>query len=147
MKVSARVEYGILAVMDLWLNRTKEPIQSSDIARRNKIPKPFLDQLLLELRKGGIVRSMRGPKGGYGLSKPASDITVYDIINILEGSKSEKFCPVMAAENGCPRNNDCALLNFWEKINQELMTRLKSATIEQICSEQEKLDKHVMYYI
>src|SRR4026207_1008453 len=85
MKLSTKGQYGLLAVIDLALNAGNIPIQSFQIAERQNIPKQYLDQLLLILKKSGLIASSRGRQGGYRLARPPQEITLYDVVLVLEG--------------------------------------------------------------
>src|SRR5215831_1950489 len=85
MRLSTKGEYGLLAIVDLALHCDQGPVQSFQVAERQHIPKPYLDQLMLILKKAGLVESSRGRQGGYILARPASRITVLEIVAALEG--------------------------------------------------------------
>src|SRR2546425_3244233 len=85
MKLSTKGEYGLLAIVDLALHSNQGPVQSFQIADRQHIPKQYLDQLMLILKKAGLVESSRGRQGGYQLAKPPSEISLLDIVTALEG--------------------------------------------------------------
>src|SRR5215213_5180024 len=88
MRVSTRSDYGLRALIELAGHYGQGPLQSSEIALRRHIPEQYLDQLLTTLRKGGFIRSLRGPSGGHELIRQPSDICVKDVIESLEGSLS-----------------------------------------------------------
>lgn len=85
MKLSSRSEYGIRALLELAQRRGQGPIQSREIAERQDIPDAYLNQLLLTLRKAGIVQSLRGPAGGHLLARPPERITMAEVVGALEG--------------------------------------------------------------
>src|SRR6476469_7353532 len=85
VKLSSRSEYGIRALLELAQRRGQGPIQSRDIAERQEIPDAYLNQLLLTLRKAGIVQSVRGPAGGHLLAKAPEGISMAEVVGALEG--------------------------------------------------------------
>lgn len=85
MKLSSRSEYGIRALLELAQRRGQGPIQSREIAERQAIPDAYLNQLLLILRKAGLVQSVRGPAGGHLLARDPDRITMAEVIGALEG--------------------------------------------------------------
>lgn len=85
MRVTAREDYGIRAVVDIALNRSNAPIQARDISVRQGIPEQFLEQVLSALRRAGVVKSIRGASGGYDLARSADQITVGDVLRALSG--------------------------------------------------------------
>lgn len=98
-------KYGLKALVDLANLQSGESAFVTDIAARNNIPKKFLDAILLELRKDGILRSKKGPNGGYGLAKPASDITIGQVVRALDGPLAPIRCASRTAFEPC---DDCA---------------------------------------
>jgi len=89
--ISKKTIYGIQAVIILAKRYDSGPVLITDLAREGRIPKKFLEAILLELRKNGILNSKKGKGGGYVLGKDPQDISIGDIIRILDGSFSEIF--------------------------------------------------------
>lgn len=85
MKLSAKTEYGIQALLELASRNGDTPVQAKSIAQRQKIPYRFLEQVLNHLRKGGLIESIRGAQGGYTLARPASEIRISDVLEAVEG--------------------------------------------------------------
>jgi Rrf2 family cysteine metabolism transcriptional repressor len=88
MRISSRGEYGLRALLDLAQRYGKHPVISAEIASRQQIPEAYLNQLLIALRKAGLVRSTRGPNGGHELAYPPNRITLADAVIALESSYS-----------------------------------------------------------
>jgi Rrf2 family protein len=88
MKLTSRSEYGLLAMLDLAKHSSVRLVQSHEIARRQNIPEPYLNQLLTVLSRAGLVTSRRGPGGGYLLARPADTISVGEVVALLEGPPS-----------------------------------------------------------
>src|SRR5437762_12316125 len=84
MKLTMKGDYGLRAMLDMAAYYGQGPIESSDIARRQYIPEQYLDQILMALRKEGLVISVRGPKGGHMLAKRASQISMAQVMQALE---------------------------------------------------------------
>ena len=89
MRFSMKTEYGVRAIMELAASDGRAALQSGEIARRQRIPGPFLDQVLMTLRRSGFVRSLRGPHGGHLLARPAGEIRLDEVIACLEGSGTD----------------------------------------------------------
>ncbi len=85
MRVSSRADYGVRALFDLALRYGQGPIQSRDIAARQNIPEAYLHQVLGALNRAGLVRSTRGPLGGHELAHPPADVTLWDVLVVLDG--------------------------------------------------------------
>ena len=84
MRLSARGEYGLLALVDLALFSSGRPVQAKQISERQGIPKQYLDQLMMALKKAGLVLSLRGRQCGYQLSRPASTISLWEAVTTFE---------------------------------------------------------------
>ena len=90
MALSAKTEYGLVALIEIAAKyNTGGVTQVAEIAARQTIPDRYLEQMLTSLRRGGILHSIRGPKGGYRLAKPPADISVAEVVSCLEGSAQE----------------------------------------------------------
>jgi Rrf2 family protein len=88
MRISTKGDYGVRALIELSHHYGEGPLQSAEIAARQRIPEPYLDQLLTTLRKAGFIRSVRGPQGGHALIRRPDDIRLSEVIRSLEGSLS-----------------------------------------------------------
>lgn len=86
MRLSSQVEYGLRAMLDIALNGDNNPVQAGEIHRRQGIDEHFISQILLILRRAGLIESLRGRQGGHRLARPASLITVLEIIEALDGN-------------------------------------------------------------
>ena len=89
MHIPIKVDYAVRALIDICIYSNKIPARTSDIAKRTYIPKPYLSQVLLTLKKNGLIKSYRGPKGGHILAKNPSEITLEIIMNSIH--KKEYF--------------------------------------------------------
>ena len=85
MRLSTKGEYGLLAIIDLALNSNNGPVKTMQISERQGIPKQYLNQLLLILKKAGLISSARGRQGGYQLNQNARSISLLDVVTALEG--------------------------------------------------------------
>lgn len=115
MKISTKGRYALRLMLDLAINNTGEPVRIKDIAMRQEISDKYLEQIISVLNKAGYVKSLRGPQGGYKLSKDPKEYTVGMILRLTEGS----LAPVACLEdevNQCPRQDGCTTLILWEKL-------------------------------
>jgi Rrf2 family protein len=101
MKLSMKSEYGVRATLDLAERHGQGAIASSEIAARQQIPSAFLDQVLMALRKAGLVRSIRGPRGGHLLSRAPDQVTLAQVIAALEGPPATVDCDAHPATLAC----------------------------------------------
>lgn len=145
MKISMKSDYGLRAVLDLARHYGDGHIQSSDIAARQGIPEPYLEQLLTTLRKAGLIRSVRGPQGGHCLARPPESISVGDVVAALEGS----VAPIECVEeiDSCSRAGACAQRDIWMEINALTRKVLDSTTIAALLERQTAHEPQTMYYI
>ncbi|MDI3540675.1 HTH-type transcriptional regulator CymR [Koleobacter methoxysyntrophicus] len=140
MKLSTKGRYGVRAMFDLAQHYGQGPIPLNSIAQRQNISEPYLEHLISSLRKGGLVRSIRGAQGGYMLAKKPSDITVGDIIRILEGPLAPTEC-VAEGEHAvqCENANNCITRGVWEKVRNGLKEVMDSITLQDMCDKAAKL--------
>jgi Rrf2 family protein len=145
VELSCKSQYAILALLELAVHyHEAEPRQSRQIAEQYNIPDRYLEQLLATLRRGGLVRSQRGAKGGYFLAKEPWTITLFDVLACIEGTDVHK-----THENPDPQTLETALvLDVWQEVHQNATAILKKYTLKDLC---EKLDAqrqvNLMYYI
>ncbi|MGM0622856.1 MAG: RrF2 family transcriptional regulator [Campylobacterota bacterium] len=113
--ISTKSVYGVIATYYIYKHQDKAAIKIQEISDKMDLPKNYLEQILLVLKKADILKSIRGAKGGYILAKDASTITVLSIMEALEGS----FCDF---EFG---NRECSLIGFWEQAKQGVKDQFK----------------------
>lgn len=99
MITSVKSEYALHAVFDLAAQKSSEPVKIAEIARRQNIPQKFLELILANLKQGGFVESRRGADGGYRLARPASQITVGEVLKYVEGKNGERSRASRAGES------------------------------------------------
>lgn len=129
MKLSTKGRYGVKAMVDLAINYGKEPISIKSISERQNISEYYLEQLFSPLRKEGIIKSTRGAQGGYILTKDPKEISIYQIITILEGPIEVSNC---TNENSCNNIDCCATRLLWVKIKDSIDSVTKSTTLKDI---------------
>ena len=150
MKVSLKATYGIFAALDLALSNGAAPVQSKAIAKRQTIPIRFLEQVLLAMKKAGIIESLRGAQGGYRLGKAPADISLAEIVEALDGSLMPK--PVHATgtrrirERGRPER---LLGAVWERVRQAELDVLNAVTLKELAERYQQMEQEhaLMYHI
>lgn len=128
MKLSTKGKYGVKALFELALHEGAGPMALKAIAERQGLSEHYLEQLAAPLRKAGLIVSVRGAQGGYVLSRPANQITVGDIIRVLEGPIGFTDC----ATEGEPAPdcaNSCVVHGVWEKVTQQIVNVIDSITL------------------
>lgn len=146
MKLSTRARYGIRALLDLSVHDTKGPISLKDIAARQEISMSYLEHLINPLVAGGIIRTVRGSKGGIVLAKKPGDIKLSEIIDLLEGSTSPVDC--VDSPQNCQRSEECVTRGVWIQIKEAIDGVLDSITLLELVERQKTKQKPVdMFYI
>ena len=145
MKISMKSDYGVRAVLDLALHYGQGLTQSADIAARQGVPEPYLDQLLTVLRKAGIVRSTRGPKGGHALARLPAEVTLGEVINALEGTLSPIAC--VDDLHLCQQSGECVQREVWQQVKEAMDKVLDETTIESLAKRHAARESQPMYYI
>ncbi len=128
-------KYGLKALVHLAQLEPGKTAFVSDIAQQNNISKKFLDAILLELRKGGMLRSKKGPGGGYALSKPASQIYVGQAVRILDGPLAPIRCAsktAFEACDDCDHPEDCQIRHSMTEVRDAIAAVLDNMTLEQM---------------
>jgi Rrf2 family transcriptional regulator, cysteine metabolism repressor len=146
MRISSKGEYGLRAIFDLAQRFGKGPVQSEEIAGRQGIPVNYLNQLLILMRRAGLIESLRGPQGGHMLARKPEDITLLEVITVLEG-------PLLPSENSREdlhplQPEDYALITaVWSDLRASLEQQLSAITLEDLCQRKRQRSGDVMYYI
>ena len=130
-------KYGLKALVDLARVDPGETAFITEIASRNNIPKKFLDTILLELRNAGILRSKKGPGGGYSLSRPASEIRIGQVVRTLDGPLAPIRCASRTAYEVCDDCNDpdtCEVRRSMTTVRDAVADILDTMTLEDFVS-------------
>jgi Rrf2 family cysteine metabolism transcriptional repressor len=128
MKLSTRTRYGIRAIIELAQYEGQRPLQLRTIADRQDISVKYLEQLMGLLRSAGLVRSVRGSKGGYALARPPGQIKLSEVFHCLEGPVTTTEC--VEDEDYCRRSADCAAREVWVEVEAAINHVLDSVTLE-----------------
>ena len=118
MKISTKGRYGLRMMIDIAMNQNEGPVSVRDIARRQSLSDKYLEQIITQANKAGLLKSIRGAGGGYQLSRPAKDISVGEILRVMEGSLSPVECVRERGEEPAPCQNagECATYELWRDI-------------------------------
>jgi Rrf2 family protein len=135
MRISTKGDYGVRALIELTHHYGEGPIQSAEIAARQGIPEPYLDQLLTTLRKAGFIRSVRGPQGGHALLLPPEEVRLSDVIQALEGSLS----PVSHLHD---EGHQCrAAHEVWHHVEEATKQILDGVTVADLAKREREYDR------
>ncbi|WP_343824257.1 Rrf2 family transcriptional regulator [Clostridium subterminale] len=129
MKLSTKGRYGVKAMVDLAINFGKSPISIKSISNRQNISEYYLEQLFSVLRKSELIKSIRGANGGYILAKDPKEITVYQILDVLEGPIEISTC---LDSDGCNNIDCCATRIVWKKIKDSIDSVTMAITLQDI---------------
>ena len=120
MKLTSKGRYAVMAMADLAKNNVKEPISLTEISLRQGISISFLEQLFLKLRRNNLVQSIRGPSGGYVLSKPSEEIKLLSIINAVDEKIKTLKCR-KESKKGCNHKSiKCITHNLWDDLEAHI---------------------------
>lgn len=129
MKLSTKGRYAVMAMVDLACNSNGSPVALADIADRQEISLSYLEQLFGKLRKGGLVKSVRGPGGGYLLSRPAQQTRVSDIILAVDEPIQTTRC-TPGSPAGCHNHKGrCLTHDLWEELGNQIYLYLSSVSL------------------
>lgn len=141
MKISTKGRYGLRAMIDLALYSEEDVVSIQSIANRQNISDSYLEQLVRNLKKEGLVIGIRGAQGGYKLAKPADEISVGDVLRALEGNLDAVTCGSDKNEH-CQGEDLCVTRYVWQRINKSIQETVDSIMISQLVEESRKmLDK------
>ncbi|MBP7331785.1 MAG: Rrf2 family transcriptional regulator [Firmicutes bacterium] len=134
MRFSTRSRYGLRAMLELAFNyEKKEPTPLFQIAEKQLISEGYLEHMMTVLRKGGLVRSVRGAQGGYLLMRDPARITAGEIIRCLEGPLGPTGCVSEEDPENCIRADFCVTKHLWEKVREATASVLDSVTLADLC--------------
>ncbi|MEJ2701557.1 MAG: Rrf2 family transcriptional regulator [Sedimentisphaerales bacterium] len=127
MKLSTRTRYAVRAMIELAQHDTNRPLQLKIIADRQEISVKYLEQLMAILKSAGLIKSVRGSKGGYALARGSDQITLSDILHCVEGPISTVEC--VQDGSRCARSAECAAREVWKRVEQAIDDVLRSITL------------------
>lgn len=131
MRLSTKARYAVMAMADLACRESEVPISLSNVAERQNLPLPYLEQLFAKLRKAGLIVSIRGATGGYRLAHAAENIRVFDIIIAVDRPLKATRCDHIA--RGCQENGKrCTTHDLWEELGHVVQLFFKRITLADI---------------
>ncbi|MDP2898216.1 MAG: Rrf2 family transcriptional regulator [bacterium] len=147
MRLTTKCRYGTRAMVEMGLAYGKGSMQLSQIAENQDISPKYLVHLLASLKAAGLVKTVRGARGGYLLDKPPSDIKLIEIFRVLEGSTSPVEC--VDDPKTCPRSELCVTRGVWARIRDAMNEVLESTTLQDLIVERKQKEeaRKEMYYI
>ncbi len=150
MKLSSKTEYAILALLELGQRYGKGFVLSRDIANCRDIPESFIERILLTLKNGGIIVSVRGANGGHCLAKDPGEISVREITEMFEGSLAPIDCVnerISSVSACCSVEASCVLKDLWKKMYDAMLESIENITIKDLVTQERTQNEGIMYYI
>ena len=158
MKLSTKSRYGVRAMFDMAFHAGTLPAQIKDISRRQNISPRYLEQIFQDLKKAGLLKSRRGPQGGYSLTRAPEEITVKEIVLAAEGELLLVNCIKGRRKEGeappaCEFDNQCLTQHIWVEGSRILGEYFDSISLKDLCEQgqemglEKELDHRFMYFI
>lgn len=138
MKISTKIRYGTRALVELAYHYGEGPIELKEIANKENISLKYLEQVIIPLRTGGLVKSVRGSKGGYSLAKPPSKICLNDAVEILEGPVNLIEC--LRDPKVCQKSSSCVTRDIWKEVSEAIYRIFRSITLEEMVNRKKEKD-------
>ena len=131
MMISTKGRYGLRLILDIAKESRGKPVPIKEISRRQDISDKYLEQIIMQFAKAGLVKSVRGAQGGYVLTKPASEITAGEVLRAAEGS----LAPVECCEIGCEHSGGCITYGLYKRIKDAVDSVVDTTTIADMLSD------------
>jgi Rrf2 family transcriptional regulator, iron-sulfur cluster assembly transcription factor len=132
LKLTSKGRYAVTAILDLAFHSTSGPVTLSDISKRQDISLSYLEQLFTRLRKQQLVRSTRGPGGGYSLNRPASQIAIAEIVSAVDETVDTTRC---SGANNCHDGHQCLAHELWDDLSQQIYSFLNDISLQDLMEE------------
>ena len=139
MKLSSKSRYAVMALTDLAKFNTKDPVTLRDISLRQGISLVYLEQLFLKLKNNNVVNSIRGKKGGYILSKEASDIKISDIFFAVEEEVKTVGCEKHSKKACNGKSAKCISHNLWDELEDYINDFFKKKSLEDLVNQKNRI--------
>lgn len=140
MRLTAKSEYGLLAMIELAARYGDGPASAREIAELRGIPARFLEQLFVALRRAGLVTAVRGARGGFVLAKDPAEVTTLDVVEALEGPLTASVCDTDRGME-CGQAGTCAAAPVWARATRALREVFASTTLADLAGVQKEFDK------
>ena len=137
MRLTTKGRYAVTAMLDLAIRAKKKPVNLADISERQGISLSYLEQLFAKLRKNDLVTSVRGPGGGYKLSRSADDLYVADIIDAVNETVSMTSCDDSHEDTGCQNGNRCLTHVLWADLSEQIHSFLQDISLGSLVARNE----------
>lgn len=144
MRITTWAEYGVICALHLAKRASEGPVTGRDIAARERLPGDYVEQILLRLRRAGIVTSTRGARGGYALARASEDITVRDVIAASELTTFDLHCVSNPLEEErCSASHNCSIRPVWMMLQRRIDDVLESVCLADLLQEESVVRRRV----
>ena len=144
MRITTQAEYGLICALHLARRTTDGPVTGREIASKERLPADYVEQIMLKLRRTGIVSSTRGAHGGYRLARPADQITVRDVISASEHSTFDVHCVTHPVEaERCAESHDCSIRPVWVLLQRRIDEVLDSVRLSDLLMQERQVRERV----
>jgi len=140
VKLTTKGRYAVTAMLDLALHSTTGPVNLAAIAGRQELSVSYLEQLFVKLRRNGLVKSSRGPGGGYTLNKSSNELSVAEIIEAVDEHVDVRNC---SGKGNCQRGNQCLTHHLWDDLTLQIRVFLSGISLADLMSRRETQHVHV----
>lgn len=152
MNITTKGHYGLMAMTELAMHEGKGPVPLKTIAENQGLSEHYLEQLFAPLRRAGLVRSVRGAQGGYLLGRPAKDISVGDVLRVLEGPLAPLDCALEGSPEEwehCTNPYNCLVRDVWVQLYKKVQEFVDGISLESLCRKAREVQarKNMMFYI
>ena len=143
MKFGVGVDYSLKALLMLADRYpSAQPMRVEEIAAAQGVPENYLRRLLIELKRGGLVLSQKGPNGGYMLARPPARITMADVVEIIEGDYTPVECLEDGATSFCSRDSGCPMRDIWREVRDSVVGILRNATLQSLAERRKSVSMY-----
>jgi len=146
MRITYKGDYALKTILDLALHYGNSPVSIPELAKRADISIKFLEQILLDLKRGGFVESRRGNAGGYLLARDPANIKLGEIIRFIDGPIEPVAC-VNQNYDGCSDKSKCIFRNIWEKVSSATAEIIDNITFEDLVNQLKSAEPKYIYQI
>ena len=144
MRITTQAEYGLICALHLARRIDEGPVTGREIAAQERLPGDYVEQIMLKLRRSGIVRSTRGAHGGYTLARPPEQISVHDVISAAEHSTFEVHCTSHPVEEArCSSSHDCSIRPVWMLLQRRIDDVLHGVRLSDLLLQESQVRERV----
>jgi Rrf2 family protein len=137
VRITTWAEYGLICALHLAKRVSEGPVTGRDLADRERLPGDYVEQILLRLRRAGVVRSTRGAHGGYVLARPANEVSIRDVIAASELATFDLHCVSHPVEEGrCSESHSCSIRPVWVLLQHKIDDVLESVHLSDLLEEE-----------